>query len=165
MDETQKSKDCQQCKAELLSEAEALRRLNDASSRLWRTNSLHAGLEEMVVATIELLSASLGNVQLIDESTGKLVIASQQGFGPEFLEIFREVCVDDGSACGRALQLGKRVIIEDIELDPLFAPDVPIARKAGLRAVQSTPLVGRDGKALGMISTHFPAPHRPTETG
>ncbi|GLI95396.1 ATP-binding protein [Methylocystis echinoides] len=161
MDETEKSKDCQQCKAELLSEAEALRRLNDASSRLWRTTSLRAGLEEMLVATIELLGASLGNVQLIDEATGKLTIASQRGFGPEFLEFFREVCIDDGSACGRALQAGERVIVEDVELDPLFAPS--IARKAVFRAVQSTPLLGRDGKALGMISTHFQAPHRPTE--
>lgn len=144
MDETEKS-DCQQCEAELLSEAEELRRLNDASSRLWRTASLHAGLEEMLVTTIELLSASFGNVQLIDQSTGKLRIASQQGFKPDFLEFFREVSVDDGSACGQALQLGQRVIITDVNQDPLFAPYVSIARKAGFRAVQSTPLLGRNG--------------------
>ncbi|MGJ0507584.1 MAG: ATP-binding protein [Methylocystis sp.] len=163
MDETEISKDCQQCKAELLSEAETLRRLNDASSRLWRTTCLRAGLEEMLIATIELLGATLGNVQFVDESTGKLIIATQQGFGPEFLEYFREVSIDDGSACGRALRSGERVIIEDVELDPCFATFVSIARKAGFRAVQSTPILSRDGKPLGMISTHFAAPHRPSE--
>jgi hypothetical protein len=107
VDETEKSKDCQQCKAELLSEAEALRRLNDASSRLWRTTCLRAGLEEVLVATIELLGASLGNVQLIDEATGKLTIASQRGFEPEFLEFFREVCIDD-SKSGHQGQLNRQ---------------------------------------------------------
>ena len=162
VDETEKSTDCQRCKAELLSETEAFRRLNDASSRLWRTSSLGAGLEEMLVAAIELLGASLGNVQLIDESTGKLTIAAQRGFGPEFLEFFGEVCIDDDSACGRALRLGARVVVEDIEMDPVFAPYLSIARSASFRAVQSTPLLGRDGKVLGMISTHFKAPHRPS---
>jgi GAF domain-containing protein len=34
---------------------------------------------------------------------------------------------------------------------------------AGIRAVLSTPLIGRSGNLLGIISTHFKAPHRPTE--
>ena len=34
---------------------------------------------------------------------------------------------------------------------------------AGYRAVQSTPLIGRGGEMLGMISTHFRQPHRPSE--
>src|SRR5206468_3618192 len=32
-----------------------------------------------------------------------------------------------------------------------------------IRAVQSTPLVSRSGRLLGMISTHWREPHRPTE--
>jgi GAF domain-containing protein len=35
--------------------------------------------------------------------------------------------------------------------------------KAGVRAVQSTPLVSRSGKLLGMLSTHYRMPHRPDE--
>jgi two-component sensor histidine kinase len=33
----------------------------------------------------------------------------------------------------------------------------------GIRAVQSTPLVSRHGKGLGMISTHWRKPHRPSQ--
>lgn len=117
----------------------------------------------MLVATIELLGARLGNVQLVDCATGKLTIAAQRGFNPDFLDFFREVCVDDGSACGRALKLGQRVVIEDVELDPLFAPYRAIARQAGFRAVLSTPLMGRTAEVLGMISAHFKGPHRPTQ--
>ncbi|MTK64760.1 MAG: GAF domain-containing protein [Methanobacterium sp.] len=38
-----------------------------------------------------------------------------------------------------------------------------IQLKAGVRAVQSTPIVTRDGKPLGMFSTHFKTPHRPDD--
>src|SRR5262249_14930540 len=36
--------------------------------------------------------------------------------------------------------------------------------KVGVRAVQSTPLVSRSGKPIGMFSTHYKKPHRPDET-
>ena len=163
MEEVAKSADCQECQTEQFAEIEALKRLNDASSRLWRTNSLSAGLEEMLAVTIELLGAEMGNVQIFDEVSGKLRIAAQSGFNAEFLDFFREAAADDDSACGRALRSCSRVIIEDVEQDPLFASCLPIARNAGFRAVQSTPLVDRDGKPLGMISTHFRSPHRPSE--
>ena len=32
-----------------------------------------------------------------------------------------------------------------------------------MRAIQSSPLLSSSGKLLGMISTHFDSPHRPTE--
>lgn len=45
-------------------------------------------------------------------------------------------------------------MIKDVEADPAYAPLRAIARAAGYRAVQSTPLVGPDGAILGMLSTH-----------
>jgi C4-dicarboxylate-specific signal transduction histidine kinase len=51
------------------------------------------------------------------------------------------------------------VIIEDVNMDPRFAPHRRIAALTGFRAVQSTPLFSRSGKPLGMISTHFRQPH------
>jgi PAS domain S-box-containing protein len=163
LDKPTKSTDCSACQAEQLAETEALKRLNDASSRLWRTSSLRVGLVEMLIATVELLGADMGNVQIVDAASGKLRISAQKGFEAEFLDFFREVAADDGCACGRALRSGDRVIVEDVEQDPLFASCLHIVRNAGFRAVQSTPLIDRKGKALGMISTHFRSPHRPSE--
>jgi len=37
------------------------------------------------------------------------------------------------------------------------------AAASGFRAVQCTPLFSHDGEPLGMISSHFREPHRPTE--
>ena len=55
--------------------------------------------------------------------------------------------------------------MEDVEQSPIFmgTPALEVQRRAGVRAVQSTPLVSRSGKALGMFSTHYRKPHRPDE--
>jgi GAF domain-containing protein len=60
---------------------------------------------------------------------------------------------------------GARVIVEDITQSDLFVgtPALDIQLAAGVRAVQSTPLIGRSGSVLGLVSTHFKAPHRPNE--
>jgi PAS domain S-box-containing protein len=149
--------------AHLEMDAAALKRLNDASARLWRTRDLHAGLNEMLVAAIELVAGDKGNIQLLDARKGTLVIAAQQGFQQPFLDFFKEVSTDDDSACGRELRAGERIVIKDIDADEEYAPYRAAAHAAGYRAVQSTPLIGRDGKPLGILSTHFKAPHRPSE--
>jgi PAS domain S-box-containing protein len=57
----------------------------------------------------------------------------------------------------------ERVIIQDVEIDPSFAPHRKIAAETGFRAVQSTPLFNYVGEPLGIVSTHFKQPHRPSE--
>lgn len=138
----------------------ALRKLNDLSSRLWQMRGLQEGLEEVLAATVQMLEADFGNIQLLDPKRGVLTIEAQRGFERSFLECFREVSATDNSACGRRLRPGERIFIEDIETDALYAPMRDIARAAGYRAVQSTPLISRDGASLGMISTHWRAPHK-----
>ena len=63
------------------------------------------------------------------------------------------------------MQLGVRVIVDDVSTSRIFA-DTP-AREAmlaaGARAVQSTPLVSRAGHLVGMLSTHYRKPQRPTD--
>jgi PAS domain S-box-containing protein len=146
----------------LAEEAIALTRLHDYSSRLWQTSNLNEGLVVVLRGSIEMMGADKGNVQIID-ARGVLTIAVQEGFDQPFLEFFKEVSVVDNSACGRALRAGRRVIVEDVETDEDFAPFRQMAFAAGIRAVQSTPIMARDGKPLGMISTHFCNAHRPSE--
>jgi PAS domain S-box-containing protein len=147
--------------ARIQSDADALTKLNELCSRLWNMRSLREGLDEMLVATIELLGADFGNIQILDAVQRVLRIEAQRGFQEEFLDFFREVSADDGSCCGRALRTGERIIVEDVEKDLDFAPMLHIVRNAGYRAVQSTPIIGRDDQPLGMISTHFRSMHRP----
>src|SRR5262249_24928989 len=65
--------------------------------------------------------------------------------------------------CGRAMLRNEQVVVPDVERDPGFAAHRRIAASSGFRAVQSTPLVDRAGRTLGVVSTHFGRPHRPTD--
>ena len=141
--------------ARLLREAAARVLLNQLSSRLWRMPGMRDGLEQVLDAILELLGAEKGCVQLFDAERRVLRIAAHRGFDQEFLDFFREVSLQDDSACGRALRTGERVLIEDTEADPAYAPHLSITTAAGFRALQSTPLIGRDGTILGVLSTHF----------
>jgi PAS domain S-box-containing protein len=117
-------------------------------------------LENVLDATMALLNAQYGNVQLYNPKTKALEIVAQRGFSQDFLDHFSTVDGDE-AACGRAISLGQRVVIEDVLTDPAFAPHRAIAASVGFRAVQSTPMLSRSGEPLGMISTHFREPHRP----
>jgi PAS domain S-box-containing protein len=148
--------------SELVAELTAMNRLHQLSTRLLREVELLPLLEEVLNATIALQSADFGNLQLYNERTQALEIVAQRGFGQDFLSHFSAVN-QSGAACGRALKRGERVIVKDVLIDPDFAPHRAIAASAGFRAVQSTPLFSRSGEPLGIVSTHFRQPHRPSE--
>ncbi len=60
---------------------------------------------------------------------------------------------------------GQRVVVPDIEESPLFAgtPSLAVLREAGVRAVQSTPLVSRTGALLGILTTQWGDVYSPDE--
>ena len=110
-----------------------------------------------------LLLAPIWAICADSPELSELRIAAQRGFPDWWLNYWNSVSRGKGT-CGTALARGERVIVEDIEQSPIFigtpALDVPAqGRVSG--AVQSTPLMSREGKSLGMFSTHFKAPHRP----
>jgi PAS domain S-box-containing protein len=146
----------------LATEVDALAKLNDLSSRLWRSSALNEGLNEMLIAVMELLSADKGNIQLLNSERQILTIVTHNGFQRDFLDFFHQVSAHDDSACGRALRDGHRIIIEDVELDLECEKFRQIACAAGYRALVVTPLIGAGGTRLGVVSTYFSAVHRPT---
>src|SRR5258707_423836 len=147
--------DLQAVEARLANDSAVLKQLNQASSRLWQAYELHAGLNEILGVAPELLGADKGNVQLFDAARKVLVIAAHQGFEQPFLDFFKEVSAEFDTSCGRALRAGRRTFIEDLEADEGFAPFRAIISAVGVQAVQSTPLVGRDGRPVGMLPTSF----------
>lgn len=122
-------------------------------------------LREILDAAIAFTQSAKGNIQLFGSESGALEIAAQRGFEEPFLKYFEHVSPEKASACGAAMQAGERVVVEDVTRSELFRgqPSLDVLLQAGVRAVQSTPLLTGSGKLLGMISTHFSAPHRPNE--
>jgi len=134
--------------------------LSPLSKRLHAADTFEDVVETVLDDTIALLGAEYGNVQL--PVGDELVIVAQRGLSARFLNAFRRVTKDDGTACGRALRLRKTVVIRDVEKDAEFAAFLRDAKAAGFRAVQSTPFFTSDGLLLGIVSTHFANAHEPT---
>jgi len=147
----------------LARDLEAMTRLQELGSLFVREGDLQPVLEQIVEAAIAISGADFGNIQLYDSNSG-LEIAAQRGFPQWYLDYWNQVTAGNGS-CGTALAAGQRVIVVDVEESPVFAgtPGLEMQRRAGVRAVQSTPVMSRAGKALGMFSTHFKTPHMPDE--
>jgi GAF domain-containing protein len=135
--------------------------LTPMKERLLRSSTPEQAMWTMLDDAIALQGAEFGNVQLL--AGEELVIVAQRNFSIDFLTTFARVTNAEGCACGRALRSGVPTMITDVERDPEFAPFRPAARRAGFRAVQSTPCVTGRGRQLGVISTHFVNVHRPTE--
>jgi signal transduction histidine kinase len=146
----------------LAGELAAMTRLHEFSTRLPASTELSPLLQEILAAVISMQHAEFGSVQLYNPETGQLELVGEAGFPPERLDHFASVR-DDGPACSRALRQRRRVVIEDVETDPGFAPHRKTAAACGFRAIQSTPLFSRRGEPLGVLSTNFRRPHRPSE--
>jgi PAS domain S-box-containing protein len=147
------------------SDLRAMRRLNEIGTRCASDgNDFYACLDDILSVAIEITRADKGNLQLVDQKSGEVSIASHKGFEQPFLEFF-ETNRTCSSTCLHAIRLKERVIVEDIDQSDVFLnhPSLQVLRDAGVRAVQSTPLISSGGKALGIISTHFGQVHRPSE--
>jgi len=148
--------------AQLSADLEATTRMHEVSTLLVRESDSVALLHEILDAGIDMTSADMGCIQL--DENGVLKIVAQRGFESSFLEFFDAVH-DGEAACGAARKAAERVIVEDVENSPLFAGTtaLDVMLEARARAVQSTPLISRTGRVLGMFSTYYREPHRPTE--
>jgi GAF domain-containing protein len=138
------------------------RRLYKATRDLRGVTGVGLLLAKILEGALTLAGADRGNVQLLDRATGSLRIAAQYGFDAEFLDYFA-VVDDDRSACGRAARDRAQTVIADVNVDDRFAGHRDIAAASAFRAVQLRPLIGRTGRLLGVVSTHYPRPYSAPE--
>jgi PAS domain S-box-containing protein len=99
-------------------------------------------------------------------SGGELRLLAFHGFSPQAAAFWEWVGIDSSnSTCGAALRTGKRVIAPDIEKCDFMtgSEDRAMYLQTGIQACQTTPLISRSGKIVGMISTHWREPHHPSE--
>ncbi len=148
----------------LVADLNAMTRLQKVGTLFVREGNLEPVLGEIVDTAISISGADFGNIQLLNPKTSELQIVAQRGFPKWWIDFWKRVCNGKGT-CGTALERGERVIVEDVEQSPIFigTPALEIQLKAGVRAVQSTPLVSRSGRPIGMFSTHFKTQYRPDD--
>src|SRR4029079_4984003 len=132
-------------------------RLQEISTLLIQEGNLDALYERVLDAAVCLMAADVGSMQKYDPQQDQLQLLATRGFPPEAIEFWHRVNRKSGTSCGMALSVGRRVVLSDIETADFMAgsADLDVARRVGLRAMHSTPLLSRSGQLLGMISTHW----------
>ena len=73
-----------------------------------------------------------------------------------------EIGIGAGS-CGTAAFTGQRVIVEDVQTHPYWAPYKELAGRAGLGACWSEPICSASGKVFGTFAIYHHQAHHPTD--
>ena len=126
---------------------------------------------KIVDAAVTIAGSQFGTMQRLcpdgDPSGhgGELCLLAHRGLPPEAVQFWQWVPPVAHSSCTAALKAGGRAIISDFEeWDEIAGTEDLLAfRRTGIRSAQTTPLKSREGKLLGMISTHWNEPHSPSE--
>ena len=141
----------------------AMTRLQALSTRMVQVGDFQSLLRQILAAAAEFTGTEKGNIQIYDPKTKHLKVLVHQGFG----EGTGENGGDNGSQTitDEAARKLERVILEDVARDPgmMSTRDLEVLLKDGIRAIQSTPLISRDGHLIGLLNNHFTSPHRPGE--
>jgi len=126
---------------------------------------------KIVEAAVAITGSQFGTMQLLcpaDDPSGhggQLQLLAHRGLPAEAVGFWQWVSPAAYSSCTLALKMGQRAIVPDFEkwADIAGTADLDAFRAAGIRSAQTTPLLSRTGRLLGMISTHWDRPHHPSE--
>lgn len=124
--------------------------------------------EKIVDAAVMLMRSDYASLQMLFPergTSGELRLVAFRGFTPDAARFWEWVDADSKCTCGMALRAAQRVVAPDLTACRIIADseDHEVYVKTGIRACQTTPLIGRGGNVVGMISTHWRVPHQPSE--
>jgi signal transduction histidine kinase/PAS domain-containing protein len=135
--------------------------MQELSSHLIVEDDISAVHERILDVAMAMLSSDFASLQLYVPERAELRLIHSRNISPEAIAHWTWIDAKSGSVCGKALRTGCRVIVADV--DTLPADVLPMHYQEGIRSVQSTPLIARDGRLIGMLATHWRRPHVPSE--
>jgi PAS domain S-box-containing protein len=152
-------------RAELEEELQDMNRLQSVSAELIGEKNVEALYSRIVDAAVGIMRSDFGSMQMyqVCSGSGSLKLLAFRGFAPESARFWGTVYPDSACVCGMALKERVRQVIPDVEANEVLAGTEHLVsyRRNGIRATQSTPLISRSGRIVGMISTHWRNVHRP----
>nr|WP_234711218.1 PAS domain-containing protein [Nostoc punctiforme] len=156
--------DHKQAEAAIAADLRDTQLLHGLSVQLTNETDIQVLYDEIMATAIVLTGADAGTVQILDTATQDLVLLATQGFEPNLTEYFHRVNASSNTSCGIALKNGNRTFI-DFDVPESEDPDgsLRIHVEAGYFFGQSTPLIARSGKPIGMVSTHWQEYRQPSD--
>jgi signal transduction histidine kinase len=142
--------------------------LQELSAHLIHEESVDTLYAKITDAALVIMQSDFASMQMYYPergTAGELRLLASCGLTQEAKDFWEWVGVESGTTCAVALRTGKRFITSDMYNCEFVVntPDHEMFFLAGVCAAQSTPLYSRNGKLLGMISTHWKKHHKPSD--
>ncbi len=119
---------------------------------------------ESIVRAVEVQAAGmLCSVLLTDAEGKRLKLGAAPSLPAEYNRAVDGIAIARGvGSCGTAAATKELVIVEDINLDPLWDEFRTLAQVHNLRACWSQPILSPAGSVLGTFAMYYSEPARPT---
>jgi two-component system cell cycle sensor histidine kinase/response regulator CckA len=147
---------CQDITNQKLVEQRLARRRNILEMLSKENVAMNSILEAIVLDLEKSNPGFICSISLLDHDNKRLM----NGAAPSLPDFYNEatdaieIAMGAGS-CGTAAFTGERVIVEDINNHPYWAPYLELTKKANLRACWSQPIKDEAGIVLGAIAIYY----------
>lgn len=151
-----------------ITERTEAQRFGDKQRAVLEMMASGAPLDRTIGAVVRLVededgSPVIGSVLRVDEA-GRMWTVGAPHLPAAFSAKIDGLAIGPGvGSCGTAMAEKRRVVVEDIATDPLWAPFRDEALSHGLRACWSEPIPASDGSVLGSLAMYFREVRRPTQ--
>ncbi|QFU22973.1 EAL domain-containing protein [Shewanella eurypsychrophilus] len=124
-------------------------------------------LSEILASLVLLIEAeklgTMGSVLLLSDDGKRLLNGAAPRLPDEYNKAIHGIEIGEGvGSCGTAAYRGERVIVEDIETHPYWAPFKALPLKAGLKACWSEPIKDSKGNIIGTFAMYYDTQKSPT---
>lgn len=148
----------------LAKELEDTKKLQRISSRIIEEGNVDALYEALVNSAIELMHSDCASIQILNPEGNQLFLAAWKGFDAASAEFWKYIHSGSTTTCSKALERETKVVIADVDnCNEVSQEDITEYHRSGIVAIQSTPLISRSGKCVGMMSTHWKHVYQPSE--
>ena len=139
-------------------------RLQQISTRIIEGDNILDVYEAILNSSLDIMNADFASIQLFVPEKNELRLLAYKNFHPDSAKYWKYVKTTNTSSWSQALLKRERVIIQDIESNSILLDrnEYDAYKKSGIVSVQSTPLISRTGKQIGMISTHWKHIYQPS---
>lgn len=156
-------KRAQEAQARLNLELQATSQLQELGARLLEMRDMDSAMREALCGSIAILQAAMGFIQLVKPQARTLELAADHGLHKDFLARFHSANREEVSPMSQVAITGQRLLIQDVLADGAFAASYPQLIPAGVRSCLFTPLPGRKGNILGVLSLFFREARHPSD--
>jgi signal transduction histidine kinase/CheY-like chemotaxis protein len=138
--------------------------LHSLSVGLIREGDVDALFQKIIEAAKLIMRSQFASLQRL-EPNGDLTLLAWSGFHPESARHWQHIPTNSVTSCAETSRARSRYAIADAEEAPELrgSQDLEEFRRSGIRSMQSTPLISRSGKQVGVVSTHWNFVHEPGE--